>query len=253
MSPRIRTLFLVVVSFLIWIVLAVFAFIIATLFVSNPGSIFPINVQILFAMTLGWMAYRRRIPLLAPSIVAYVLLLGAIGIGNDVALCECATVPTSSVAHDADGVVETAMTTLARLMNGETLQHTTIRVPPLGVVTRQSTDVLAATDSNVVNALRFMWEHLTEDLSVDQIAEHVGVSRRTLEKAFEQGLGRGINQEFQRRRLEKACELLVHTDLKVAEIADALNFNSQNYFSRAFRKAFATSPGRYRSDYQARR
>ena len=52
-SPRVRTLFLLIVSFLIWIVLAVFAFIIGTLFKSNPGAIFPINVQIGVALLLG--------------------------------------------------------------------------------------------------------------------------------------------------------------------------------------------------------
>jgi hypothetical protein len=52
-SPRVRTLFLVIVSVLIWIVLAVFAFIIGTLFVAYPGSIFPINVQIGVAMGLA--------------------------------------------------------------------------------------------------------------------------------------------------------------------------------------------------------
>ncbi|MEE8558762.1 MAG: carbon starvation CstA family protein, partial [Myxococcota bacterium] len=46
-TPRTRTLALVIISLLIWVVLAVFAFIIGTLFVQWPGSIFPINVQIL--------------------------------------------------------------------------------------------------------------------------------------------------------------------------------------------------------------
>ena len=52
-SPRVRALFLLIISLLIWVVLAVFAYIIATLFVSTPSSIFPINVQIVVAMTLG--------------------------------------------------------------------------------------------------------------------------------------------------------------------------------------------------------
>ncbi len=43
-GPRVRTLFLVIISLLIWVVLAVFAYIIATLFVSTPSSIFPINI-----------------------------------------------------------------------------------------------------------------------------------------------------------------------------------------------------------------
>jgi len=81
-GPRMRTLFLFIISFLIWIVLAVFAFIIATLFVANPGAIFPINVQILVALALGWLVTRRGIPILVPSLVAYALLLAAIFYGD---------------------------------------------------------------------------------------------------------------------------------------------------------------------------
>jgi carbon starvation protein len=84
-SPRVRLLFLVVISLLIWIVLAVFAFIIGTLFVQTPGSIFPIWVQIAVAMGLGWMVYKRRVGIFAPSLVGYGLLLAAIFFGNDFA------------------------------------------------------------------------------------------------------------------------------------------------------------------------
>jgi len=81
-GPRARTLFLLIISFLIWIVLAVFAFIIGTLFQSNPGSIFPIWIQIVVATALGWLVYRRGVGILMPSLVAYALLLVAIFYGN---------------------------------------------------------------------------------------------------------------------------------------------------------------------------
>jgi len=77
-GPRVRTLFLVIISLLTWVVLAVFAYIIATLFVSTPSSIFPINVQIVVAMTLGWLVYKRGLPMFVPSLVCYALLLFAI-------------------------------------------------------------------------------------------------------------------------------------------------------------------------------
>lgn len=77
-GPRVRTLFLVIISLLTWVVLAVFAYIIATLFVSTPSSIFPINVQIIVAMTLGWLVYKRGLPMFVPSLVCYALLLFAI-------------------------------------------------------------------------------------------------------------------------------------------------------------------------------
>ncbi len=84
-SPRVRALFLLIISFLIWIVLAVFAFIIGTLFVSNPGAIFPIHIQIIVAIALGWLVYRRGVPVLIPSLIGYALLLASIFYGNAVA------------------------------------------------------------------------------------------------------------------------------------------------------------------------
>ena len=84
-GPRVRVLFLLVVSFLVWIVLAVFAFIIATLFVRYPAAIFPINVQIVVALALGWLVYRRGAPILWPSLAGYALLLTAIVYGGAVA------------------------------------------------------------------------------------------------------------------------------------------------------------------------
>ena len=84
LNPRLRTLFLLIISLLIWIVLAVFAFIIATLFVSYPSSIFPINVQILIALALGWFVHRRGAPALVPSLVAYFILLLAVASGGAV-------------------------------------------------------------------------------------------------------------------------------------------------------------------------
>ena len=77
-GDRVRTLFLVIISLLTWVVLAVFAYIIATLFVSTPSSIFPINVQIVVAMTLGWLVYKRGLPMFVPSLVCYAGLLFAI-------------------------------------------------------------------------------------------------------------------------------------------------------------------------------
>jgi carbon starvation protein len=84
-SPRVRALFLLIICFLIWIVLAVFAFIIGTLFVSNPGAIFPINIQIVVALVLGWLIYRRGVPVLIPSLVGYAVLLSSIFYGDAVA------------------------------------------------------------------------------------------------------------------------------------------------------------------------
>lgn len=172
--------------------------------------------------------------------------VAVIGIEDEPIVSECATVPISAITLDYQAIAEATIQTLADLMDGQPLDQTTIRIPPRGIITRQSTDVLAASDPRVASALRYMWEHITEDLAVDEIANHVGVSRRTLEKAFSQDLGRGINQELQRRRLDRACELLRLTELQIGEIAESLNFSSQSQFGRAFRNAYGKTPAKYR-------
>ena len=83
-GPRARTLFLLIIALLIWIVLAVFAFIIGTLFHDYPAAIFPINIQILVAMLLGWLVYRRGTPIFAPSVAGFMVLMLAVFFGQSV-------------------------------------------------------------------------------------------------------------------------------------------------------------------------
>jgi len=84
-SPRARTLFLLIISFLIWIVLAVFSYIIGTLFISYPASVFPINIQIAVAVLLGWLVYKKGMPIFWPSLIGFVLLLASVYYGTPIA------------------------------------------------------------------------------------------------------------------------------------------------------------------------
>ncbi|MDX1682619.1 MAG: helix-turn-helix domain-containing protein, partial [Phycisphaeraceae bacterium] len=110
-----------------------------------------------------------------------------------------------------------------------------------------------ASDPDVVAALAFMWDHIGDDVSVEDIVEEVGVSRRKLERAFAQELGRGIWEEYSARRLEKARELLVMTDQPIAEVAEAMGFSSQSHFGRAFKKGFEMTPRQCRVEAQKER
>lgn len=80
-TPRVRTLFLVIVYFLIFFVMAVFAYAIAVLFVRFPSSVLPVNFQILVALILGFLFYRRKANITVPTIFALLLLAGAIWVG----------------------------------------------------------------------------------------------------------------------------------------------------------------------------
>ena len=48
------------------------------------------------------------------------------------------------------------------------------------------------------------------------------------------------------RRMEKACELLTHTTLRINEVAQAVGFEDEAYFARRFRQRYATAPRQFR-------
>lgn len=85
-GPRTRTLFLLVIFALILIVTAVFAKAIAGLFIAQPGTVIPINFEIVIALIIGWLCYRRGVKLLWPSIAALVALYAMVAVGVKVPL-----------------------------------------------------------------------------------------------------------------------------------------------------------------------
>ena len=82
MSDNARIMFLLFVMMLVWLVLAVFAMAIADLFVSIPSSVLPINIEILLAIAVGWLIYKKGADALIPSLVALLLLYFFIWVGT---------------------------------------------------------------------------------------------------------------------------------------------------------------------------
>ncbi len=80
-NHRARTLFLLIVYFLVFFVIAVFAYAIASLFVSFPTSVLPVNFQILVAVIIGFLFHKRGMPILYPSIFALISLYIMIWVG----------------------------------------------------------------------------------------------------------------------------------------------------------------------------
>ncbi|SFP99600.1 carbon starvation protein [Amycolatopsis arida] len=81
-NKRARTLFLLIIFFLLTLVNAVFAVVIANLFVANPSAVLPILLEIPLAIAIGQYIYRTRSAALVPSIVGVVLLYATILLGQ---------------------------------------------------------------------------------------------------------------------------------------------------------------------------
>ena len=82
--PRARTLFMIRVYFLIFFVMAVFAYAIASLFVKFPSSVMPVNFQIVVAVLIGFLFYKKGVGILWPSIIALLLLYLMMWVGTKI-------------------------------------------------------------------------------------------------------------------------------------------------------------------------
>ncbi|NQY66881.1 MAG: carbon starvation protein A [Flavobacteriales bacterium] len=80
-NSRSKLLFLIIIFILVFIVIAVFAFIIANLFVLYPGTVIPINFQIIISVIIGWWTFKKKGSLLIPSLVALAMLYVLIIVG----------------------------------------------------------------------------------------------------------------------------------------------------------------------------
>ncbi|MDV6013405.1 carbon starvation protein A [Haloechinothrix sp. LS1_15] len=83
-STRARTLFLLIIYFLVTMVNAVFAVVIATLLVNNPEAVLPVLLTIPLAIGVGQYVYRKRTAALLPSLLALVIVYSAIWLGQHV-------------------------------------------------------------------------------------------------------------------------------------------------------------------------
>ncbi|MFQ5588623.1 MAG: carbon starvation protein A [Nitrospiria bacterium] len=80
-NPRVHLLFQIIVYFLVWVVLAVFAFAIGILFDRYPASVIPVNFEIIVAVLIGLCFRKKKGGILIPSILALLSLYAMVAVG----------------------------------------------------------------------------------------------------------------------------------------------------------------------------
>ena len=175
--------------------------------------------------------------------------VAVVGVDNDELVCELSAPPMSSVAVNFERAGYEAAHLLDRLMRGQRPPASRIVARAVGVVTRQSTDILAVQDARVAAALRFIRQHAAMPVSVREVARASGLSRRALEKQFRTLLDRSIRREIARVRVERICRMLEETNRPISEIAEAMGFEGQQHFARYFRAEKGMTPLAYRRKF----
>ena len=171
---------------------------------------------------------------------------------EDELLCACSPIPISGVEGACLQIGYEAAALLDRLMKGRPAPKSPQLIPPLRVITRQSTDTTAIADPALMSALAFIRNHVSEPILVDDVAAHAGVSRRMLERRFKVTLGRSPADHIAQERLAQVKEILVQTDLPINDVAERCGFGSPEYMTYVFRTELDTTPLKYRRDSRGR-
>lgn len=101
-------------------------------------------------------------------------------------------------------------------------------------------------DPRIKASLLFMEQNLDAKLRIEQVAEHVGVSRRQLERLFHEKTGVSPGAALNRIRMAKAMFLVERTSRPLIEIALDVGFENSSHFGRKFRQSFGTTPIKHR-------
>ena len=188
----------------------------------------------------------KRIGLKVPEDVA------VIGVDNDPMICEIGDPPMSSIALNVESAGYEAAKLLDQLINNQKIEGHEILVSPTHIVQRQSTDILAVNDSEVVSAIRFIRENAKDKILVKDIVKTTRISRRALEQRFRETIHRSIYDEIRQVRVELIAKLLIETDLPISDITSFFNFTDIEHISRYFKKEKGIGLREFRKLHQPR-
>ena len=170
--------------------------------------------------------------------------IAIMGRNNDITTCVCAPVPITSINSNLEGQGFAAMRLLA-----DAIEHPVapklrpvFRVPPLGIVERESTAVYPVDPPFLAKALLLLDENMERPVSATAIAKAVGVSSSTLRAAFRKVLGTSLGKYALSVRMREAKRLIMEERFSIKEVAARTGFSSQAYFCYAYRAFYGHPP-----------
>jgi LacI family transcriptional regulator len=177
--------------------------------------------------------------------------VGVISANDDETVCEMARPALSSIRLPWRRLAAEAVQMIEAIWAGKP-PVSPVLVPPLEIVARGSSSYEAVGDPVVRRAMQSLVEQISTIASVEEWAARIGVSRRVMERRFQNSLGRSPYSMIQHERVERAKSLLTTTDLAVGLIAERCGFQSNERLTVNFREAVGVPPAIYRRDSRAK-
>ena len=102
---------------------------------------------------------------------------------------------------------------------------------------------------SVTNAISYIQLHLTDAITIQEIAGFLGYTDYYFSKRFRQETGISVREYIKNERMKYARLQLQTTDIEVAELSELLHFTSPSYFIKLFRENTGMTPGEFRKQY----
>lgn len=170
-----------------------------------------------------------------------------VGADDDKMICDFCYPTLSSIAFNTEQVGFEAAGLLERMIKSNpSHEEKEVIIKPTYVSVRQSTDVLAIEDVAVAKALNFIKNNSHRALCVDMVAEAVCISRRKLERKFQNALKLSVHKQIVRNRTQKVEQLLIETDFTLSQIAAKLDFTNHQQIDRYFKQYKGITPSEFR-------
>ena len=103
------------------------------------------------------------------------------------------------------------------------------------------------TSKNINKAINYIYSHIKERITVEDIAGYTKLSASYLSRQFSKETGISISDYIREKKTEEAKTLLKKSEYSIQEIADMLSFSSQSHFIQIFKNYTGMTPKKYRS------
>ena len=171
--------------------------------------------------------------------------VGVVGVDNDPFPNAAAGLAISSVELPFREVGRQAARLLDERWKGRKPGQA-IRLPPIRVVVRASTDAFMTQDEMVRKAQAYVETRRERRITVGEVTRALGTNRVTLGKRFQRELDTNLLEYVRQRRVAYATERLRQGDANVDEVAFTCGYSSTSYFSRVFKQVTGQRPGAVR-------
>lgn len=170
-----------------------------------------------------------------------------LGVDNDEFVCSLPHPALSSISLSTAIAGFEAASVLHRMILGEKLGKIVIPVHVNNVVTRQSSDLLAIEDESVAQAVKFIRDHIREPIQVEDILDHIAISRRSLYDKFKQSMNCSVHKYIKKSRIDRIEALLIGTEMTISQIAYHMGFRSDEHIASYFRSVKGVNPRAFRN------